>query len=171
MLAPVEIPSIIQCHGKVTVGEIFRKWGEDPKITTLAHNNECFRLVCYHYECTTTGMSLFTTILKAVRPLVPDAAVQWGAREFFNHRYNLLGTMTTLQIDSTNKKASFDLELKGETQPVRITINQYKLTSEGGKTLIEVTDIDTSREWLTVLARQFMNGKKFEVPEVVRAVL
>jgi hypothetical protein len=116
-------------------------------------------------------MSLFTTILKAVRPLVPDAAVQWGAREFFNHRYNSFGTMTTLQIDSTSKKASFDLELKGESQPVRMTINQYKLTTAGGQTFIEVTDIDTSREWLTVLARQFMNGKKFEVPEVVRAVL
>jgi hypothetical protein len=117
------------------------------------------------------SMSLFTSILKAVRPLVPDAAVQWGAREYFNHRYNSLGTMTTLQIDSTNKKASFDLELKGETQPVRITINQYELTTVGDKTLIEVREVNTSREWLTVLARQFLLGKKFEVPEVVRAVL
>src|SRR5690348_9252628 len=71
-------------------------------------------------------MSLLTTILKAIVPLVPDSIVEWGAREYFNHHYKSLGTMTTLQIDSTNKKASMDLELKGETQPLHITIDRYE---------------------------------------------
>jgi hypothetical protein len=116
-------------------------------------------------------MSFLKSILKVVRPLVPDAAIEWGAREYFNHRYKSLGIMTTLQIDPANKTASLDLELKGETQPVRITLGQYVLTTSGDKSFIEIKEVNTSREWMTVLARQFLKGKKFEVPEVVKAVL
>ena len=97
-------------------------------------------------------MSLLTTILKAISPFVPDPVVGWGLREYFNYNYKSLGTMTTLQIDSTNKRASLDLELKGETQPLHITINHYELTSAGDKTFIEIKEITTSREWINSLA-------------------
>jgi hypothetical protein len=117
------------------------------------------------------NMSLFTSILKTIRPLLPDSTVEWGAREYFNHRYAPFGIMTTLQIDSTAKKASMDLELKGESQPLRVTINRYELSTVGDKTLIEIKELQTSREWINLLAEQFLKGKKFEVPEIVKAVL
>jgi hypothetical protein len=116
-------------------------------------------------------MGFLTSIFETVRPLLPDSAVAWGAREYFNHRYQSLGQMTTLQIDSANKKASFDLELKGESQPLHITINRYELTTTGDKTLIEIKEFHTSREWINVVAGNFLKGKKFEVPEVVKALL
>ncbi|HZQ45838.1 MAG TPA: hypothetical protein VFC07_02405 [Verrucomicrobiae bacterium] len=116
-------------------------------------------------------MNLLTTILKAIGPLVPDSVTGWGLREYFNHNYKLLGTMTTLQIDSTNKRATLDLELKGETQPLRVNINRYELTSAGDKTFIEIKEVNTSREWINVLAGGFLKGRKFEVPEIAKAVL
>lgn len=79
--------------------------------------------------------------------------------------------MTTLQIDSANKKATLDLELKGETQPLRVTIDCYELTTLGEKTFLEIKELTTSREWINILAKEFFKGKKFEVPEVVKAVL
>ena len=116
-------------------------------------------------------MGLLTNIIKAVAPLVPGRVTAWGAREYFNHRYNSLGTMTTLEIDSKNKKASLELELKGETQPLRVDIADYEVTTAEGKTFIEIREFTTSREWINVLAREFLKGKKFEVPEIVHAVL
>lgn len=116
-------------------------------------------------------MNLLNTILKAIGPLVPDPVKGWGLREYFNHNYKSLGTMTTLQIDSTNKRASLDLELKGETQPLHVTINRYELTSAGDKTFIEIKEINTSREWINMLAGDFLKGKKFELPEIAKAVL
>jgi hypothetical protein len=118
-----------------------------------------------------TNMSFLTSILKAVRPLIPDSAVEWGAREYFNHHYKELGTMTHLQIDSAKKTASLVLDLKGEIQPLHVTINQYELTTQGEKTFVEIKDFETSREWMNVLAKQLLKGKKFEVPEAVKAVL
>lgn len=116
-------------------------------------------------------MSFLTSLLKAVRPLVPDSAVEWGAREYFNQQYKSLGTMTTLQIDPSKKTANVDLELKGEVQPLNIKINRYELTTVGGKTYIEIKDLQTSREWMNVLATQFLKDKKFEVPSALQALL
>ena len=116
-------------------------------------------------------MSFLTAILKAIGPMVPDPVVGWGLREYFNRNYKSLGTMTNLQIDSTNKRATLDLELKGETQPLRVTINCYELTSVGDKSFIEIKELNTSREWINSLAGGFLKGRKFEVPEIARAVL
>jgi hypothetical protein len=116
-------------------------------------------------------MSLLANILKAVRPLVPDSLVNRLEREYFNHRWHKFGTMTTLQIDSTNHRASFELELRGETQPLRVSIGHYELTVANGKTFLEIHEVTTSREWMTLLAQQLVKGKKFEGPEMVASVL
>jgi len=79
--------------------------------------------------------------------------------------------MTTLQIDSANKKATLDLELKGETLPLHVTVDRYELTTLEDKTFLEIKELTTSREWINVLAGEFLKGKKFEVPEMMKAVL
>ncbi len=116
-------------------------------------------------------MFFLNTIMKAVGPLIPDSVRGWGAREYLNHHYRSLGAMTTLLLDSTNKKASLDLELKGETQPLQVTVGRYELSSMGGKTFIEIKELSTSREWINFLARDFLKDKKFEIPELLGAVL
>jgi len=116
-------------------------------------------------------MSFLTSILKAASPLIPAPMLDKIAREYFNHHYRALGHMTKLQIDSANRHAKLELDLKGETQPLQITIGRYAVTSTGGKTFIEIEEITTSREWLTLLARQFTKGKTFELPELIASVL
>ncbi|MDB6068789.1 MAG: hypothetical protein JWR26_4997 [Pedosphaera sp.] len=118
-----------------------------------------------------TKMSLLTTILKVIGPMVPTPMVERGLREYFNNRFKSLGTMTKLQIDSTNKKATLELDLKGETQPLQITINRYELTTVGGKMFIEIKEFETSREWINSLAKPLLKGKTFEVPELAKAIL
>jgi len=116
-------------------------------------------------------MGLLTTIVETIRPLVPDSAAAWAVRQYLNHRYEPIGKMTTLQIDAAKKTATFDLDLKGETQPLRITVNRYELSTVGDKTFVEIKDFTTSREWINYIAREFLKGRKFEVPEVAKAVL
>ena len=116
-------------------------------------------------------MSLLTAIFKTLAPLVPNSFVDWGAREYFNHQFPSIGTMTTLQIDSTHQRATLDLELKGETQPLHVVIDRYELTTVGDQTFIELKEVNTSREWINVLAKKFLKGRKFEVPEAFRSVL
>ena len=117
-------------------------------------------------------MSLLNTLLKAAGPLIPDSLAGWGVREYCNHHYQSLGNMTTLQIDSTNKRASLDLELKGETQPLHVTIGGPRVEQPGQQNATaSKSKFSTSREWINVLARRFSKNKKFEVPELLGAVL
>jgi hypothetical protein len=116
-------------------------------------------------------MSLLTTIFKTIGPFAPVPVVNWGLREYFNYNFKSLGIMTTLQIDSTNKRASLDLDLKGETQPLHVTINRYEVTSSGEKTFIEIKGFNTSREWINSVADGFLKGRKFEVPEILKTIL
>lgn len=116
-------------------------------------------------------MSFLTTILKAASPLIPSPVLGTIAREYFNHYYSSFGTMTKLHIDSTHHRADLELDLKGETQPLHVIIGRYALTNADGKSFIEIQEISTSREWLTLLAQQMIKGKKFEVPELIASVL
>jgi len=116
-------------------------------------------------------MNLLVSFIKAAAPLVPDSALALGAREYFNRRHGAWGMMTALQIDTKNRKAILDLKLNGETQPLHVNVERFEISTAGGKTFIEITGINTSREWLTVLARDLLKGKKWEVPEAVSAVL
>jgi hypothetical protein len=81
------------------------------------------------------------------------------------------GTLTRLKLDTSNHSIEAELDLKGETQPVRIQVQEYDLLDESGKSFFVIKIIQTSREWLTVLARDFAVGRKFEVPESVRSFL
>ena len=81
------------------------------------------------------------------------------------------GTLTRLKLDTTNRSIEAELDLKGETQPVRIEVHEYELLEESGSSYVIIKSISTSREWLTTLARDFAVGRKFEIPESARPFL
>ena len=81
------------------------------------------------------------------------------------------GAMTALKLDTTARTIEAELELKGETQPVRLHVREYELRDEGGRMVIVFKDVQTSREWLTTLARDFVMNKPFKVPESVAKFL
>jgi hypothetical protein len=81
------------------------------------------------------------------------------------------GAMTTLKLDTTARTIEAELELKGETQTVRLHVREYELREEGGRMVIVFKDVHTSREWLTTLARDFVMNKPFKVPESVAKFL
>jgi hypothetical protein len=116
-------------------------------------------------------MSLLTSVIETLRPLVPDSAAAWAVRQYINYRFEPIGQMTTLQIDAAKKTAVFELDLKGESQSLRVSIDRYELTSVGDKTFVEIQDFQTSREWINYIGRELLKGRKFEVPEVAKAVL
>jgi len=81
------------------------------------------------------------------------------------------GTLARMKLDTAARSIDAELELKGETQRVRIQVNEYELLEESGRSFFVIKSILTSREWLTALARDFAVGRKFEVPESVRSFL
>jgi hypothetical protein len=83
-----------------------------------------------------------------------------AVRQTLNSTYlQPYGSLTELVIDSENKSLSLKLELKGEAQPIEISIPRYQLIERGEDTYIDLGEIVTSREWLTTLLREHLNAK------------
>jgi hypothetical protein len=116
-------------------------------------------------------MSIFNKLLKTAGSFMPDSMIAQSARDYFNRNYSAIGTITSLEINTTQRRASVDLELKGEMQPVHIAIERYELSTSDGKKFIELKEVTASREWIVQLARQCLIGKKFVVPEMLSGIL
>jgi len=74
-----------------------------------------------------------------------------AALYYLNNKVKPYGSMTKLEIDTVNKTVNLDLELKGEAEPIRVIVSNYKLVESGNCTFIEVGDITASREWMNVV--------------------
>jgi hypothetical protein len=90
---------------------------------------------------------------------------------FLNALIKKYGTMTNLQIDSKNKTITCELDLKGEPAPLKINCLNYQLVEEGGETFFEITRIDTSREWITVLCDEYVKNRRIKLPPLAKFAL
>jgi len=81
------------------------------------------------------------------------------------------GSITSLKLDTTARTMEAELDLKGETMPLRLHVREYELRQEGNRAFVVIKSIDTSREWLTALARDFALDKPFELPDSVKKFL
>jgi hypothetical protein len=68
-----------------------------------------------------------------------------------NARFGRYGKLLKLQIDSSSKTMDVERMLKGETQAITIHVGRYEIRREGREGIL-LSDIQTSRDWLTELA-------------------
>ena len=81
------------------------------------------------------------------------------------------GELTNFKLDSQSRSFEGELRLKGEAHPIHIQVQRYELVRQGERTFGTINKISTSREWLTTLAREFMVGKRFELPAAAARLL
>jgi len=99
-----------------------------------------------------------------------DKAILVAARNWLKSKTGAVKDVRSLEIDTKQKTFSLELDLAGETEPLKVTGN-YQLVSGAEKTMVTPADIKTSREWLTILAADFVNGRPIEVPGIVGSFL
>jgi hypothetical protein len=101
-----------------------------------------------------------------------DWLIQKAAVAMLNQSvFRPYGTVKELKLDTARRTIEIEAELKGESQPVRIQIQEYEILEENGSAFVVLKGITTSREWLTTLARNYGEGRRIEIPESVRAYL
>ncbi len=113
-------------------------------------------------------MSLFSFLNPA-----KDRCLEVAVKVWFNQTHNHYGKMTRIHIDSTAKTIRVELDLKGETSPLTIDVKSYTLSAGSGKAVIELGEIETSREWMNLLLADYIRpeNRRFPVPGAVRAIL
>ena len=107
-----------------------------------------------------TGEIMFATL--------KDKGLAAIARPALNNilQSRLKGTaaMLDLKVDSKNRRISCTIELAGESSPITVTLIQYELVEEAGGSFLRFDKIETSREWLTVLAGTALSSHRLPIP-------
>lgn len=81
------------------------------------------------------------------------------------------GRVTGLRIDSTAKTVQLELELNGEADLLQVRVGKYELVREGDGICAVLTEIQTSKAWLTALAEQQLQGRRLKLPSRLVGVL
>ena len=73
--------------------------------------------------------------------------------------------MTTLRLDSEARTIEFSAALAGELQPIEGKIS-YRLEQQGAQLSLVPTEVECSRQWLELLAKQMVadGALRFPVP-------
>jgi hypothetical protein len=109
-------------------------------------------------------------VFSGIRDLAFALLVNPVAISFIKKQTQAIKNVKNLKIDSRQKTFSLKLELSGEAEALSVA-GRYRVVSENGKTAVAPSDIQTSKEWLTILAGELVKGRAFEVPGLIRSFL
>ena len=100
-----------------------------------------------------------------------DKALSKSLEVAINLKIKEYGEMLNLNLDSQNKTIDFEVMLKGEKEPLKVFVKNYEISEENGKYFLYAKDISTSREWINVVAENYLKGEKVELPEKIAKTL
>jgi hypothetical protein len=100
-----------------------------------------------------------------------DMMTSKAAKAYVNDIIARYGRVNDLQIDSKRNRIDVTCELNGEVSPIGLTIEKYRVDTEGGKKFISVLDSSCTRPWLQAVMRDHLHGRRFEVPPWAAAAL
>ncbi len=100
-----------------------------------------------------------------------EKALDATARLWLQQKLKRFGSMTSLHIDSKLKTIRLELELKGEPSPITVEVENYELLERNDEAFLRINKISTSREWMTVLLREFIPNQQFRIPKALRIAL
>jgi hypothetical protein len=92
-------------------------------------------------------------------------ALSLAGKQFLAAYLGKYGNMLNFSVDPETRTISLEMLLKGEKEPVQLTLRGYEIMEpEGGKAALRVAQVSASREWVEVALRHFVEGKSFELP-------
>lgn len=92
-----------------------------------------------------------------------DRLVSAGAKAYVNQKIAKVGEFTRLDIDTEAKSVRATLLFKGEVEPVEMTILGYALFELEGKCFARMESFESSRPWLTEIAKGLVVGTEFKI--------
>ncbi|MFO7444950.1 MAG: hypothetical protein R6W90_01230 [Ignavibacteriaceae bacterium] len=94
-----------------------------------------------------------------------DKAASLAGEKLLSNKLERYGNMIDFKINSADKTIFLSILLKGEKEPVNIKVNNYSFRKKGDDNYIVLDEVDISREWMNLLAADFLKDKEFKLPE------
>lgn len=100
-----------------------------------------------------------------------DKALSKSLETIINLKIKEYGEMLKLNLDSKEKSIEFEIMLKGEQEPLQVYVSNYVISEEDGKYYLYAEDIKTSREWINIVAENYLKDQKIELTEKIAKTL
>jgi hypothetical protein len=100
-----------------------------------------------------------------------DAFSSQAARRYVNGLIKRYGEVSELKIDSRAKSVDLVCVLVGESEPVAVRIEQYRVENEDGKYFVKLGPCSCSRRWLQHLLEDHACGRRIPLPPWAAAAL
>lgn len=94
-----------------------------------------------------------------------DKALSTAILSILNKKIKLFGEISNLKLDTKNKKIELKVGLKGELEPLLVTIHRYEIKEVAENHYLIAHDVDTSREWINLLVKEHFYNQKIEIPK------
>ncbi len=102
---------------------------------------------------------------------VKDGALSVGLRAFFNEKFGEYGEVRDCAVDTAKGSIVAHVVMRGERDPITVTIDRYELLQDDGKVFIVIRKLTTTRQWITLLLNRVLDGRRFEIPASVSKIL
>jgi hypothetical protein len=106
----------------------------------------------------------WTNLVKGAINQVKDSGASTAIERWLTRELVDYGEVLDFKIRSADRQAEIRILLKGESEPLRVTIENYGISSEGPDDYITITRAYASREWVNVVLRKFLINKKHKIP-------
>jgi len=100
-----------------------------------------------------------------------DKTLSFAIKSAINFKIREFGEMLKLNLDSKNKTIELEVMLLGEKEPLYVNVGKYEIIKENDKYYLLAKDIKTSREWINILAKNYLENQKFEIPQNIAKTL
>jgi hypothetical protein len=102
---------------------------------------------------------------------IKDTLACQSIRSRLNRRFSRYGQIERLQLNSRLNRLEAVVTMRGELEPLRITVGHYTLDRTGNKLLLRIDACECSRPWLQHLIEDFACTRSFELPGWLALIL
>ncbi len=102
---------------------------------------------------------------------IKDSLTSSAARALIASRLARYGNLTELKIRSQERTIRAEILLEGESEPVVLQVERYRVISKDGENAVVVEAVTASRVWLANLLQDLLVEKSLPVPSVVLLAL
>jgi hypothetical protein len=93
-----------------------------------------------------------------------DSAISSAMKILAQKHVSGFANINTIEIDSSNRSLMAEVLLKGESEPIVLTVVGYEIITKGEKRLFVPHEVSASRQWIDALAKEYLQGRAFEIP-------
>ena len=94
-----------------------------------------------------------------------DLSLSIVIKKMINMKIKNFANVSKCNLDTKNKNIYLEIDLKGEEKILGLTVNNYSFKEKNDKYYLVISDISSSRKWLTIIFKRYIDKQEFEIPK------